>query len=312
MASARLIFAGTPTRIDRYLRDELGAGFGRRHVAVLLRAGAVRVNGRVAAKSTALQPGDEITLDTEAAAATPLRPTPAALAVVHCDAELVAIDKPPGMPSTAGANAAPSVAGALLHRFPEMAAIDGGRGAGLVHRLDTGTSGLLVAARTPAAYRRLRDAFTTKALVKEYLAVVRGRIATAGVVALPLARHPRSRKRMIVIDDGASGWMAETEYRPIAQADDLSLVQLRMRTGVTHQLRVHLAHLGYPVLGDRRYGRRANAAASRDEHTWHFLHALRIRAERSAVLGEITTPFPTHWAPLFERLGWSIDLPPKW
>ncbi len=311
MTPARLVFAGTSARVDRYLRDELGARFGRRRVAALFRAGAVRVNGRVVVKSTALRPGDEVMVDPRAVVPLPLQPTPAPLAILYCDAEVVAVDKPPGMPSTAGASPLPSLAGALLHRFPEMAAVDGGRGAGLVHRLDTGTSGLVVAARTPAAYRRLRDAFSAKILVKEYLAIVRGRLAAAGVVAAPLARRPGSRRRMIVAGDAADGWVAQTEYRPIAYASDLTFVHLRMRTGVTHQLRVHLAHVGHPVLGDRRYGR-GDAIADAEEQGWHFLHALRIRGERAGVLPELAAPFPAHWLSLFARLGWSLDLPPRW
>lgn len=307
MTPARLIVGETGTRLDRYLRDELGPRFGRRRVAALLRAGAVRVNGRVAAKGTALRPGDEVTVDSEALAVPQPEPLAAPLAILHCDDTIVAVDKPPSVPSTTGASTATSLAAALLHRFPEMAALAGGPAAGLVHRLDTATSGLLVAARTPEAYRRLRDAFGAKILVKEYLAVVRGQIDAAGLIDAPLARRPR-RTRMVVVDDVADGWPAVTEYRPLAQAGSLTLVHLRMRTGVTHQLRVHLAHLGHPVLGDRRYGSDTSAGT----HAWHYLHALRIYGDRGDVLPELATPFPRHWAPLFAALGWATEVPPRW
>ena len=150
---ARLTVAGESRRVDRFLRDELGAGFGRRAVAALIAAGAVRVNGRVAAKSTLVAAGDEVTVDARPEASTTLQSLPLSLAIVHCDEQLVAVDKPPGLPSTAGRGGAASVAAGLLHRFPEMAAIDSTRAAGLVHRLDTGTSGLLLAARTPLRWR---------------------------------------------------------------------------------------------------------------------------------------------------------------
>lgn len=314
MTPARLTFAGPSRRLDRYLRDELAGGLGRRGIAALLRADAVRVNGRRAAKGTLLAPGDEITID--AALPSTLRPEAAALAMIYCDTELVAVDKAPGMPSTAGRNGGPSVAGALLDRFPEMSAIDAVRAGGLLHRLDTGTSGVLLAARTPETYGRVRAAFAAKRLVKEYLAVVRGRLASAGTIALPLARPPRSRKRMVVAPAG-TGWSAVTEYRPLAATDELTLVHLRMRTGVTHQLRVHLAELGHPVLGDRRYGLRSPApAATIDvDEAWHYLHALRIHDDDPAdpaLPCALAAPFPRHWRALATRLGWRPEPPAPW
>ncbi|HEY2388622.1 MAG TPA: RluA family pseudouridine synthase [Candidatus Binatia bacterium] len=302
MADARLIFEGPPTRLDRYLRDRLGHALGRRGVAVWLRDHAVRVNGRRAAKSQMLRPGDEILLP-EAAPARPLLvPVATPLAIVHADGDLVAIDKPPGMPSTGGAGTAPSAAAALLQRYPEMAAIDAVRSAGLVHRLDTGTSGLLVAARTPAAYARVRDAFAQKSIVKEYWAVVVGRLAEGGRITTPLDRRPRSRKRMIAAAPGR-GWPAETEYLPLVHAGDLTLVRLRMRTGVTHQLRVHLAELGHPVLGDRRYG----AVHPDAPAEWHYLHARRMTGDDRTTLGAVlAAPTPPHWEALCARLAWPL------
>jgi 23S rRNA pseudouridine1911/1915/1917 synthase len=329
VAFARLTVGGESRRIDRFLRDELGGGVGRRGVAALIGAGAVRVNGRVAVKSTLVAAGDEVTVAATGEAPAALQPLPMPLAIVYCDEQLVAVDKPPGVPSIAGRSGAASLAAGLVHRFPEMAAIDPARAAGLVHRLDTGTSGLLVAARTPFAYHRLRDAFAAKTIVKEYVAVVHGRIATNGVVTAPLARRRRSRKRMVVAESN-TGWHAATEYRPLSTAGELTLVQLRMRTGVTHQLRVHMAHLGHPVVGDRRYGSasdtastaaraastgaRAHVAAANamSDAAWHYLHALRIEAEHGELLHAIATSFPAHWRPLFERLGWPTDLPDAW
>ena len=118
---------------------------------------------------------------------------------------------------------------------------------------------------------------------------------------------------MVVAPPG-TGWSAVTEYRPLAAARDLTLVHLRMRTGVTHQLRVHLAELGHPVLGDRRYGSRsAVATAIVDvDDTWHFLHALRIRGEDAALPHELATRFPRHWRPLAMRVGWAPEPPAPW
>jgi 23S rRNA pseudouridine1911/1915/1917 synthase len=247
-----------------------------------------------------------------------LVPIPALLPILHVDADLVAVDKPPGMPSTGGPSRRPSVAAILLARFPEMAAIDPQRAAGLVHRLDTGTSGLLVAARHPAAYHRVRREFARKAVEKDYLAVVRGRIARPGSVARPLRRGPRSRSRMVPARPGAlSGWPARTEFAPLASAPGLSLVRLRMRTGVTHQLRVHMAMIGHPILGDTRYGPHAptgrasaGAACEAGRAEWHYLHALALRFDAAGFPCDLRTPFPAHWRPLFQRLGWSATVPP--
>src|SRR6185369_10112965 len=183
--------------------------------------------------------------------------------------------------------------------------IDRVRAAGLVHRLDTGTSGMLVAARTSAAHRRLRAAFAAKAIVKDYLAVVHGRVTTPGTIGVPLARRERSRRRMVVAAAG-TGWAAQTEYVPLAIGRELTLVGLRMRTGVTHQLRVHLAHVGHAVVGDRRYGSRVRldddsrrSARLTGDDTWHYLHALRIESDHDELPRELATPFPAHWRALF-------------
>jgi 23S rRNA pseudouridine1911/1915/1917 synthase len=227
------------------------------------------------------------------------------LTVVYEDTSLIAVDKPPGVPTTIGKTPGPTVAGSLLARFPDMAAIDARRSAGLVHRLDTGTSGLLLAARNPETYGRLRHEFARKAIVKEYLAVVRGRVDRPQVVSQPLARHPRRRDRMVVARTGVRAWAARTEVAPLISDDDLSVVRLVMRTGVTHQLRLHLALLGHPVLGDGRYGdRRLESGVGGD---WHYLHARSVIFDDADLPGRIVTPFPHHWRALFSAHRWPIE-----
>src|SRR5262249_23822269 len=144
----------------------------------------------------------------------------------------------------------------VLGRWPETAGVGDALAPGLVHRLDTGTSGLLLAARTPTAHGAIRAALAARAVEKRYLAVVaRGAAgAPAGAIAVPLAHDPQDRGRMIPGRPGLRAWRAETQLRVVAESSDRLLVEATIRTGVTHQVRAHLALVGHPVLGDLRYG----------------------------------------------------------
>jgi 23S rRNA pseudouridine1911/1915/1917 synthase len=306
---ACLTVSGDPIRLDRFLLARgPAAGLGRRRLGALITSGGVRVNGAPARKGTIVRAGDTITLaGWPREAASP--PPPMPLIVLYSDDDLIAVDKPPGVPATIGPTPGPSLASALLARFPEMAALDGTRHAGLVHRLDTGTSGLLLAARHPIAYTRLRDAFTSKAVQKDYIAVVGGRIENPQEVAVPLARHRRSRGRMVAEPAATRGWPARTEVLPIGGDGDLTVVRLRMRTGVTHQLRVHLALLGHPIVGDLRYGtRKVDRRIGMPIPAWHFLHARAIDFDDPALPRGLATTFPDHWRPFFAARHWSTEV----
>ena len=297
----RRVVRGAPIRLDRFVQAWLGERLGRRRIAAMVAAGVVRVNARRAPKGRMLRDGDTVTLEAEPRAVI-LTPTPVALTIVHADESLVAIDKAPGMPSLGGA-ITPSVASALLAAYPEMALIDPARGAGLAHRLDTATSGLLIAARTRDVHRRLRDELGAKRVEKEYLAIVAGALRAAGRVDQSLRRRHGTRARMEPA--GAdTGWRAVTEYAPLAVGVDATLVRLRMRTGVTHQLRAHMAAIGHPVLGDARYGR------PRDAHdvgfAGHCLHARRVAFD-APDLPPLATAFPAHWEAVCRAQGWRWE-----
>jgi 23S rRNA pseudouridine1911/1915/1917 synthase len=301
--------SGDAIRLDRFLLGQPAfAGLGRRRLAALLDAGRVRVNGRPARKGTIVRAGDTITLRPPAAESELVADTSPEPVVLREESGFVAVDKPPGIPTTIGRKPGPSLAAGLLARYPEMAPLDERGHAGLVHRLDTGTSGLLLAARTREMHATLRAAFARKRVVKDYLAVVAGRLVEPRIVSQPLARHPRSRRRMIAASEARTGWAATTEVVPLRADDTLTLVRLRMRSGVTHQLRVHLAGLGHPILGDRRYGvaERHTDPPAATVPDWHYLHAWRIACDDGEPIPQITTPFPAHWRPLFAARGWSI------
>ena len=260
-------------RLDAFVHAAL-PGLSRRLVHRLIAEGHVRVNGRRAPKGARLRPGDVVTLPALPASIAP--EAALALPVVYEDDTLVAVDKPGGMPGHAlDPRERGTAAAFLLARYPEMAAVGDPFAPGLVHRLDTGTSGLLLAARSAEAHGALRAALRARAVEKRYVAVVAGsaRDLHGKRVSLPLAHDPRDRRRMIPAP-GTTGraWAAESAVAVLEARAGTTLLEVTIRTGVTHQVRVHLAHLGRPVLGDTLYGGEpADLPAGR-----HALHASRL------------------------------------
>jgi len=202
--------------------------------------------------------------------------------VLYEDAALVAVDKPPGLVVHPGAGRS---TGTLVHRlhahYPELAGVGGPGRPGIVHRLDKDTSGLLLVARTAESYRALVRLFAGRGIDKRYLAIVYGAPkAAAGLVDAPIGRHPTERQRMAV---RSAGRPARTGWRRIAAAGPVALLELELHTGRTHQIRVHLRHLGHPLVGDPVYGEarwRGVAGAARGALAGFgrpALHAWRLR-----------------------------------
>ncbi len=243
------------------------SGLSRARVQALVKAGHARLDGRtVEDSSLRLSPGARLSLDVPAPADATPAPEAIPLAIVHEDAELVVVDKPAGLVvHPAPGNATGTLVNALLHHCRgQLSGIGGVRRPGIVHRLDKDTSGLLVVAKTNRAHQSLAAQFAdhgrTGALERCYLAIVWGvPSAAAGTIDAALARDPRNPMRRAV-GKGAAAKHAVTHWRLIerfAGADGLpvaSLVECRLETGRTHQVRVHMAHLGHPLLGDADYG----------------------------------------------------------
>lgn len=286
MTRREVVASGPSERLDRWLRREL-PGLSRRVVHALIDDGSVRLDGRPAAKGTVVQAGTRVTLPaTVALAANPALP----LTILYEDPWLVAVDKPPGLPShPLDPRERDTIANALLARFPETAALAGG----LAHRLDTGTSGVLLAARSAATWAVLRAAFRARAIGKRYLALVAGTAPPQVTVDLPLSHDPADRRRMIATRPGLRSWPARTTVRRLASDATTSLVVVDMASGVTHQIRVHLAHVGHPVLGDALYGGPSAALAPGR----HALHA-----------AELVLPSLDGRAPLIIRSALAPDL----
>ncbi|HWP65150.1 MAG TPA: RluA family pseudouridine synthase [Candidatus Limnocylindria bacterium] len=283
---------GPSERLDHWLRRTL-PGLSRRLAHTLIAEGSVRLDGRRARKGSLVHPGMHVTVPGVLA----LAPNPALpLAVLHEDAWRIAVDKPGGMPShPLDPRARDTVVNALLARYPETGPLAGG----LVHRLDTGTSGVLVAARSAAVWTSLREAFRAHAVRKRYLALARGVAPERLHVDLPLCHDPADRRRMTPARPGRRSWPAKSTIERLATDGAVSLVRITMRTGVTHQIRVHLAHLGHPVLNDRLYGG-PPAALPPGRHALHAAElVLPADGERPACI--IRSPLPPELAALVPR-----------
>jgi 23S rRNA pseudouridine1911/1915/1917 synthase len=238
-------------RLDRHVAGALK--IPRNQVQQWIRAGHVRLNGRPAKAAEVVAAGDLVECEPPPPAPETLVPEPGDLAVLHEDAGLVVLDKPAGLTVHPGAGRATgTLAHLLLARYPEMSGVGGPGRPGIVHRLDKGTSGVMVVARTASSYQRLSRAFAGRAVVKRYLAVVYGRpAANTGVVEAPIGRHRERRKEMTVRPDGRP---ARTGYRLLAAGSGIALLELDLATGRTHQIRVHLKSIGHPLIGDPVYG----------------------------------------------------------
>jgi 23S rRNA pseudouridine1911/1915/1917 synthase len=259
-------------RLDALVHAAL-PGWSLRLVRRLIAEGEVRLNGRPAPKGTRLTAGDRVTLPELPRG---ISPEPElALRTVYADHAVVVVEKPGGMPGHAlDPRERGTAAAFLLASYPELADVGDPLAPGLVHRLDTGTSGLLVAARSVEAHARLRAALRARTVEKRYLAVVVGDASALAAqrLAAPLAHDPHDRRRMVAATPGRRAWPAETSIHLVGATAERSLVAATIRTGVTHQVRVHLALAGHPVLGDPLYGGPdAGLAPNR-----HALHACRI------------------------------------
>ena len=228
----------------------------------LIQSGRVRLNGRPVRASQRVRAGDRVRVEIPEPEPTRLAAEPLPLAIVHEDEDLVVLDKPAGLVVHPGAGVrSGTLVHALLHRYPAIAGVGGATRPGIVHRLDKDTSGLLVVARSPRAYRALVEALRARDVQRTYTALVWGDPrAAGGVVEGAVGRHPRDRKRMAVVLRG--GKPARTRWRVSERLGAAARLEVQLDTGRTHQIRVHMAHLGHAVVGDGVYGGRGKKLLS--------------------------------------------------
>jgi 23S rRNA pseudouridine1911/1915/1917 synthase len=257
-------------RLDLFLAKEL-PGYSRSRLQQLIRSGLIRLNGAITRPRHLIRAGDKIELTEPPLEQIDNQPEPIPLDVLFEDNDLIVIDKPAGLVVHPGAgHRRHTLVNALLSHCEILSGIGGKERPGIVHRLDKETSGCLVVAKNDQAHRDLSRQFAERVVEKVYLALVTGKLRkTTGVIEEKIGRHPVHRQRMTVTS--SRGRSAKTEYRVVRSEDQASLVECRLHSGRTHQIRVHLHHLGHPVLGDKVY-----AARSAKHFPRHMLHAWKL------------------------------------
>ncbi len=272
-------YTAVPGRLDAALCEL--SGVSRSQLSQLIEAGHVTVNGHTTLKvSTKLRGGEVLTLTLPPPRSAQVAPEDVFLNVLYEDEHLIALNKPPGMTThpAPGVNSG-TLVNALLGRMalPEQEDFDGEGGyrPGIVHRLDKDTSGVIVVAKTVAAHAKLSESFKARETRKIYLALVAGQWKAEHTVKVdaPIGRHPIERQRMTV--GGSNSRDAQTTFVPLARHPDghgrvLAVVRCEPVTGRTHQLRVHLQHLGSPILGDQVYGRESEVIERQALHAWQL------------------------------------------
>ncbi len=242
-------------RLDQFLAKELPE-YSRSRLQQLIRSGFVRLNKQTTRPRQIVRGGDKIHLIEPPLEKIEMRPEPIPLDVLFEDDDLIVINKPADLTVHPGAGQREhTLVNALLSHCTTLSGIGGKERPGIVHRLDKETSGCLVVAKNDIAHRELSKQFAARTVEKIYLALVAGKLRKpTGVIEENIGRHPVQRKRMSV--SSKRGRAAKTEYRVIRSSDQASLVECRLHSGRTHQIRVHLHHLGHPVLGDKIYAPR--------------------------------------------------------
>jgi 23S rRNA pseudouridine1911/1915/1917 synthase len=305
-------------RLDKWLAAQLPER-SRSEIRRWIDAGLVCRHGKPLKASQRLAAGDEIAVSVPPAEDYALEPEPLPLTILYEDADLLVIDKPAGMVvHPAAGNRRGTLVNAVIYHVRGLAGVGGVRRPGIVHRLDKDTSGLIVVAKNDAAQRMLQAQFKDREVTKTYLALVHGVVSPpTGIVDAPIGRDPRDRKRMAILPP-SEGRSSQTHYETAARyrssavpkSGDIhyTLLACHPLTGRTHQIRVHLAHIGHPIVSDAVYatGRRLPSPGPR-----HFLHAHRLRFRLPATGEEVefTSPLPPDLAQTLSALYREDEAP---
>lgn len=265
----------TGSRLDAFLARQI-SDLSRSRAQKLIEDSQVLLNQAVCTdKNYRLRPGDLVKLTIPAPEKAIPEPEKVLLDIVYEDSDLLVINKPKGMVVHPGpGHRGGTLVNALLGHCKDLSGIGGVMRPGIVHRLDKDTSGLLIAAKNDHSHQVLSDQLKNRKIKREYIALVHGEVRpTMGEIRAPIARHPRHRKKMAVVEGGRE---AITRYRVLKHFDRYSLLRVNLETGRTHQIRVHLSYLGYPVVGDEAYAKGDRGELPGNLITAHALHAYRL------------------------------------
>jgi 23S rRNA pseudouridine1911/1915/1917 synthase len=294
--TAEVPFEMAGMRLDQALA-ELFADYSRTRLQTWVKTGRVKVNGLTLKAKDKLEGGEEITLDAEPEVVVTSEAEDIPLHIIYEDESLLVVNKPAGLVvHPAAGNWHGTLLNALLNHDPNLETLPR---AGIVHRIDKDTSGLLMIAKTLQAHNSLTQQLQDRAIFREYLAVTRGRMTAGGTIDEPIGRHPTDRKRYVVKE---SGKPAITHYRVLQRFIHHTLVQVKLETGRTHQIRVHMAHIRHSLLGDQVYGGRFQMPPDSNERLKNVLREFKRQALHAARLG-------LHHPVTDEYFEWEQPLP---
>jgi 23S rRNA pseudouridine1911/1915/1917 synthase len=305
-----LLLEGATGRLDKVLAQQMPE-LSRTQWQRLISEGLVLVDGLAAKASQQLVGSELIEAEIPEPAESNLIAEDIPLDIRYEDNDLIVVNKPAGMVVHPGpGHASGTLVNAILSHCPDLPGIGDTKRPGIVHRLDKDTSGLIIVAKNDNALRYMQAQFTARTVSKKYLALVNGHIQpSAALIDAPIGRDPLQRKAMTVISPdnartrSARARAAKTRYKTLVYYDDYSLVECAPQTGRTHQIRVHLAYIGFPIVGDKVYGRRKRRLAL----DRHFLHAaeLRIKRPRDGDLLAISADLPEELQAVVDQLAKS-------
>lgn len=260
---------GAGTRIDKFLVDALGESTSRSQIQLWIKDGAVRVGERTVKANYKLEPGDRVELDRPEPEEAEIRAEAIPLDIYYEDADVIVVNKARGMVvHPAPGHSSGTLVNALLHHCRDLSGINGVLRPGIVHRIDKDTSGLIMAAKNDAAHNSLTEQLKHHSVTRKYVAVVHGVIDhDNGTVDAPIGRDAHDRKMFAVTEKNSK--QAVTHFRVLERLGGYSLVELKLETGRTHQIRVHMKFIGYPLVGDPMYGRSKGVAMETEGQALH-------------------------------------------
>ena len=280
----------TGERIDSFLSGK--TDFTRTRIQQLIKDRNITVNGKPTKSSYKIEENDEIAIEVPEVETTEIKPENIKIDIVYEDSDIAVINKQAGLVvHPAHGHYSGTLVNAILYHIKDLSGINGEIRPGIVHRLDKDTSGLIVIAKNDKVHTVLTEMFQEKKIRKTYLAILKGKLnKSEGKIVTQIGRDKNDRKKMTVIDDITKGKNAITNYRVISQNNLFTLVKVNIETGRTHQIRVHMRHLGYPILGDSVYGRKDNEKRQMlHAYKLEFLHP--VTGRQMEFTGEIPEDF---------------------